>query len=86
MAPDVSFQKLGHEAVHCASGRAHHLQNFGAIALFGESANQSFNLPLNTLGPENEILLVFDCVAHFDVAYHTGYGMPYLFWIRGLKK
>jgi hypothetical protein len=50
MAPNVAFQKFGHQAVHGSSRCAHYLQNFGAIALFGEGAHKSFHLPLDTLG------------------------------------
>jgi hypothetical protein len=78
VAPDVALKKLGHQAVHGSSGGAHHLQNFGAIALFVQDSHQSFYLPPDALGPEQEILLVVDCVAHSFVVtselYHTGYG------------
>jgi hypothetical protein len=51
MAPNVAFQKLGHQAVHRSPGSAHELQYVGAISFFGESAHKSFHLSLNALGP-----------------------------------
>jgi hypothetical protein len=49
---NMTFQKLGHEAVHRPSGRAHDLQNIGAIALLAQGSYQSFDLPLNAFGPQ----------------------------------
>ncbi len=47
-----------------SSGRAHDLQNFGTIALFGEGSHQSFCLTSNSLSAKKKVLLVFNCVAH----------------------
>jgi hypothetical protein len=49
---NVTLQKLGHEAVHRPSGRAHDLQNLRTIALLGKGSYQSFDLSLNAFGPQ----------------------------------
>jgi len=49
---NVTFQKLSHETVHRPSGRAHDLQNIGAIAFLVQGSYQSFDLPLNALRPQ----------------------------------
>lgn len=61
---DMPFQKFCHQAVHGASGGTHYLQNFRAITFFVESPYQGLDLPLNALRSENQISLLFDCVAH----------------------
>jgi len=50
MTADVAFQEFSHQAVHSSSGGAHHLQNFGAIALFSKSPHERLYLPLNAPG------------------------------------
>lgn len=47
MSTDVTFQHLGHEAVHGSPCGAHDLQDFSAIALLVEGSYQPFDLSLD---------------------------------------
>jgi len=50
MRTNVTFQHLGHEAVHGSPCGAHDLQDFWAIALFVEGSYQRFDLSLDAFG------------------------------------
>jgi hypothetical protein len=64
MVPDVAFQELSHQAIDCPSCCADDLQHLGAIAPLVEDPLKSLKLPPDAFAPQNQLLLVLDCMTH----------------------
>jgi hypothetical protein len=64
MVPDVAFQELSHQAVDCTSRCADDLQHLGAIASLVEDPLKRLKLPPDAFAPQNQLLLVLNCMTH----------------------
>ena len=69
VTPDVALQELGHKTVHGSAHSAHELQDVRAIAFLIERTHQRLDLPLNALGPKNQVLLLVDGMTHVKINY-----------------
>ena len=56
MLPDVSFQDLGHQAIHRTTYRRNLLQDCRALGVCIERAFKRFGLPLDAANPREKLL------------------------------
>ena len=56
MLPDVSFQDLGHQAIHCATYGRNLLQDGHALRASIERAFERFGLPPDAANPREKLL------------------------------